>query len=147
MKIDPNSRADLSAQIAQAIRDAIISGELNVDERLPSEAELSDQFQVSRPTVREALKRLGGAIADPHPARRVWRRLCEPHELSKTPIRSRSPPRPCCSVDERGELSIRPARRAMRWNAPVRRCRLNGRTADQLATMRAEIFRQMPARV
>ena len=59
MKIDPDSNADLSAQIAGAIRDAIITGDLRVDERLPSEAELSEQFGVSRPTVREALKRLG----------------------------------------------------------------------------------------
>lgn len=58
MKIDPQSPKDLSAQIAEAIRDAIMAGELLVDQRLPSEAELSDQFQVSRPTVREALKRL-----------------------------------------------------------------------------------------
>ncbi|WP_146343756.1 FadR/GntR family transcriptional regulator [Falsiphaeobacter marinintestinus] len=58
MKIDPKSTGDLSTQIAQAIRDAIIGGDLIVDERLPSEAELADQFQVSRPTVREALKRL-----------------------------------------------------------------------------------------
>ena len=58
MKIDPNSSADLSAQIAQAIRDAIVDGKLIVDERLPSEAEMADQFNVSRPTVREALKRL-----------------------------------------------------------------------------------------
>lgn len=59
MKIDPDSPADLSAQIASAIREAIVDGELRVDERLPSEAELSEQFGVSRPTVREALKRLG----------------------------------------------------------------------------------------
>ncbi|MFU1477133.1 FadR/GntR family transcriptional regulator [Roseovarius sp. C7] len=58
MKIDPDKKIDLSAQIANAIRDAIVSGDMIVDERLPSEAELSDQFQVSRPTVREALKRL-----------------------------------------------------------------------------------------
>nr|WP_321253065.1 FadR/GntR family transcriptional regulator [uncultured Ruegeria sp.] len=58
MKVDPKKPADLSAQIAQAIRDAIVSGELIVDARLPSEAELSEQFKVSRPTVREALKRL-----------------------------------------------------------------------------------------
>ena len=58
MKIDPSSKADLSAQIAKAIRDAIVAGELIVDERLPSEAELSEQFEVSRATVREALKRL-----------------------------------------------------------------------------------------
>ena len=59
MKIDPDSRADLSAQIAKAIRDAIVSGALRVDDRLPSESELAEQFGVSRPTVREALKRLG----------------------------------------------------------------------------------------
>ncbi|MBL4628981.1 MAG: FadR family transcriptional regulator [Roseicyclus sp.] len=58
MKIDPNSKADLSAQIAGAIRDAIISGALIMDSRLPSEAELAENFAVSRPTVREALKRL-----------------------------------------------------------------------------------------
>lgn len=58
MKIDPASNADLSAQIATAIRDEIIEGRLIVDARLPSEAELAEQFEVSRPTVREALKRL-----------------------------------------------------------------------------------------
>ena len=58
MKIDPNSTADFSAQIAKSIRDAIISGGLIVDERLPSEAELAEHFDVSRPTIREALKRL-----------------------------------------------------------------------------------------
>ena len=58
MKIDPNSTADLSAQIATAIRDAIVAGDLIVDERLPSESELAEQFQVSRATVREGLKRL-----------------------------------------------------------------------------------------
>ncbi|WP_420567765.1 FadR/GntR family transcriptional regulator [Thalassovita sp.] len=58
MKSDRKSKADLSAQIAESIRNAIVSGELIVDDRLPSETELSDQFQVSRPTVREALKRL-----------------------------------------------------------------------------------------
>lgn len=49
---------NLSATIAAAIRDSIVKGELIVDERLPSEAELAAQFNVSRPTVREALKRL-----------------------------------------------------------------------------------------
>ena len=58
MEIDPNSAADLSVQIADAIRDAIVNGQLIVDARLPSEAELTEQFAVSRSTVREALKRL-----------------------------------------------------------------------------------------
>ena len=97
MKIDPNSSADLSAQIAQAIRDAIVSGDLNVDTRLPSEAELADQFNVSRPTVREALKRLAaqslirtqrGATGGP----------LSNGSASRMPIPSRSPPRRCCSA-------------------------------------------------
>ncbi|MCG7492655.1 FadR/GntR family transcriptional regulator [Thalassobius sp. Cn5-15] len=50
--------SDLSADIANEIRDSIIDGRLIVDARLPSEAELAAQFAVSRPTVREALKRL-----------------------------------------------------------------------------------------
>lgn len=58
MKNAPEKPADLSAQIASQIRDAIIAGDLIVDARLPSESELADQFDVSRPTVREALKRL-----------------------------------------------------------------------------------------
>ena len=58
MKIDPDNKANLSAQIAGAIRAEIVAGRLIVDERLPSEAELADHFGVSRPTVREALKRL-----------------------------------------------------------------------------------------
>ena len=58
MKTDTDKSAGLSAQIAAEIRDAIISGDMNVDERLPSEAELAEQFDVSRPTIREALKRL-----------------------------------------------------------------------------------------
>lgn len=50
--------ADLPAQIAKALRDAILSGELTADDRLPSESDLAERFEVSRPTVREALKRL-----------------------------------------------------------------------------------------
>ncbi len=48
----------LSVQIANAIRNAILEGRLAGEERLPSEAELSERFGVSRSTVREALKRL-----------------------------------------------------------------------------------------
>lgn len=55
-QLDP--AREFSQQIAQSIRDAIIAGDLPVDGRLPSEAELAQRFEVSRPTVREALKRL-----------------------------------------------------------------------------------------
>ena len=58
MEYNLNPEAELSSQIASAIKDAIVNGGLIVDERLPSESELCDKFNVSRPTVREALKRL-----------------------------------------------------------------------------------------
>lgn len=58
MKPDLSNTADRSASIADFIRDAIIEGRLIVDERLPSEAEMAEQFDVSRATIREALKRL-----------------------------------------------------------------------------------------
>ncbi|PLS20885.1 FadR/GntR family transcriptional regulator [Neptunicoccus cionae] len=58
MKYELDQAQELSAQIAQAIRDGIMEGRLIVDQRLPSESDLCEQFQVSRPTVREALKRL-----------------------------------------------------------------------------------------
>lgn len=52
-----NTRSAAS-QIADQLQQAIIDGRLKVDERLPTEEELAIQFGVSRPTVREALKRL-----------------------------------------------------------------------------------------
>jgi len=58
MKYTLNQGRELSTQIAEAIRIEIMNGSLLVDERLPSEGELCDRFEVSRSTVREALKRL-----------------------------------------------------------------------------------------
>ncbi|MEH6823918.1 MAG: FCD domain-containing protein [Motiliproteus sp.] len=48
----------LAKQIAENLRAAILDGRLKVDERLPTEEELAARFSVSRPTIREALKRL-----------------------------------------------------------------------------------------
>ena len=48
----------LAKQIAESIRESIFSGKLKVDDRLPTEEELAGRFGVSRPTIREALKRL-----------------------------------------------------------------------------------------
>jgi len=48
----------LARQISEKIRGAIIEGRLQVDERLPTEQELAARFSVSRPTIRESLKRL-----------------------------------------------------------------------------------------
>lgn len=52
------NKQGLAKQISDAIREAILEGRLLVDERLPSEHDLAERFGVSRPTVREALKRL-----------------------------------------------------------------------------------------
>jgi GntR family transcriptional regulator, transcriptional repressor for pyruvate dehydrogenase complex len=46
------------SQISKVIRTSIIEGRLAVNERLPTESELAARFGVSRPTIREALKRL-----------------------------------------------------------------------------------------
>ena len=51
-------RSGLARQVAETIRAAILDGRLRIDERLPNEEELARRFKVSRPTVREALKRL-----------------------------------------------------------------------------------------
>ncbi|MFT5721008.1 MAG: GntR family transcriptional repressor for pyruvate dehydrogenase complex [Motiliproteus sp.] len=48
----------LAKQIAENLRAAILDGRLQIDERLPTEEELAARFSVSRPTIREALKRL-----------------------------------------------------------------------------------------
>ncbi|MQY41313.1 GntR family transcriptional regulator [Epibacterium sp. SM1969] len=140
MKLNPQSAADLSAQIATAIRDSIISGELIVDERLPSEAELAAQFNVSRPTVREALKRLaaqslirtqrgasGGAFVN---------RLSYEDAYSQQITTSTL----LLSMNEVDFDTACEARYALeRACAPLAAAR---RSADHIATMRTEIFRQ-----
>ena len=140
MKIDPNSPADLSAQIAKAIRDAIMSGDLIVDERLPSEAELSEQFNVSRPTVREALKRLGaqslirtqrGATGGAFVNRLKFEDAYGQQITTSTLLLSMNDVSFAVACEARYALE--------RACAPLAAER---RTADHLATMRAEIHRQ-----
>jgi len=140
MKIDPDSPADLSAQIAKAIRDAIMSGKLLVDERLPSEAELSDQFNVSRPTVREALKRLGaqslirtqrGATGGAFVNRLRFEDAYGQQITTSTLLLSMNDVSFAVACEARYALE--------RACAPLAAER---RTADHLATMRAESHRQ-----
>ncbi|WP_319824087.1 FadR/GntR family transcriptional regulator [Thalassovita sp.] len=140
MKIDPNSPADLSAQIAAAIRDAIVSGELIVDARLPSEAELAEQFAVSRPTVREALKRLaaqslirtqrgasGGAFVN-----RLSFEEAHGQQITTSTL--------LLSMNEVSFDTACEARFAMERACAA--LSAQRRNADHLATMRAEIHRQ-----
>lgn len=60
MALDYNAvvTTSVAKQIAEGIRQAIIEGRIKVGERLPTEDELAKSYQVSRPTIREALKRL-----------------------------------------------------------------------------------------
>jgi DNA-binding FadR family transcriptional regulator len=140
MKIDPASTADLSAQIASAIRDAIVEGSLLVDQRLPSEAELADQFRVSRPTVREALKRLAaqslirtqrGATGGAFVNRISFEEAYAQQITTSTLLLSMNAVSFSTACEARYALE--------RACAPLSAAR---RTADHLATMRAEIHRQ-----
>lgn len=140
MKIDPNSSANLSAQIATAIKDAIVGGDLITDERLPSEAELADYFQVSRPTVREALKRLAakslirtqrGATGGAFVNRISFEEAYSDHVTTSTLLLSMNDVSFDTACEARYTLE--------RACAPLSAER---RTADQLAAMRTEIFRQ-----
>ncbi|MEI5680176.1 MULTISPECIES: FadR/GntR family transcriptional regulator [unclassified Mesorhizobium] len=58
LKYDEVVRSGVAKQVADNIRSAIMDGRLKIDERLPTEEELAKSFGISRPTVREALKRL-----------------------------------------------------------------------------------------
>lgn len=141
MKIDPASTdKDLSAQIAGAIRDAIVAGELIVDERLPSEAELADHFSVSRATMREALKRLAaqslirtqrGAFGGAFVNRLSFEEAYGQQITTSTLLLSMN----AVSFDVACEARYALERACARLSA-------ERRTADQLATMRAEVHRQ-----
>jgi len=111
-----------------------------VDERLPSESELADQFEVSRPTVREALKRLAaqnlirtqrGATGGAFVRRLSYDEAYAQHITTSTLLLSMN------AVDFETACEARFA--LERACAPLSAQR---RTPDHLATMRAEIHRQ-----
>jgi DNA-binding FadR family transcriptional regulator len=140
MKIDPKNAADLSAQIAMAIRDEIMTGRLIVDARLPSEAELADHFEVSRPTVREALKRLAaqslirtqrGASGGAFVNRLSFEEAYAQQITTSTLLLSMN----AVSFETACEARFALERSCARLSA-------ERRSADHLAAMRAEIHRQ-----
>ncbi|QGX97923.1 FadR family transcriptional regulator [Roseovarius faecimaris] len=140
MKTEPDKKPDLSAQIAQAIRDAIVEGRMIVDERLPSEAELAEQFAVSRSTVREALKRLAaqslirtqrGAFGGAFVNRLSYEEAYGQQITTATLLLSMNAVSFATACEARYALE--------RACAPLAAQR---RTPDMLATMRAEIHRQ-----
>ena len=56
IKYDSIETKSLARQIADSLQTAIFAGDVKADERLPPEYELAEKFEVSRPTIREALK-------------------------------------------------------------------------------------------
>ncbi|MEM9967815.1 MAG: FCD domain-containing protein [Pseudomonadota bacterium] len=140
MSRECKTTVDLSHQIASDIRDAIVEKRLIVDQRLPSEAELAEQFGVSRSTVREALKRLAaqslirtqrGATGGAFVNRISFEEAYNQQVTTSTLL---------LSMNEVSFETACEARFALeRACAPLAATR---RTADHLATMRAEIFRQ-----
>lgn len=58
MAIERDSHISMYKQIANVLENAIYSGELKPNQKLPTEAELMDQFNVSRVTARTALQSL-----------------------------------------------------------------------------------------
>ena len=54
-RINRNSPLPLYYQVAQQLRDQILEGEIEVQAELPSERELTENYQVSRHTVRQAI--------------------------------------------------------------------------------------------
>ena len=133
-------KADLSAQIATAIRDAIVEGRMITGERLPSEAELAEQFNVSRPTVREALKRLAaqslirtqrGAFGGAFVNRLSYEEAYGQQITTSTLLLSMNGVSFETACEARYALE--------RACTPLAAAR---RTPDHLATMRAEIHRQ-----
>ncbi|SMX26079.1 Pyruvate dehydrogenase complex repressor [Pelagimonas phthalicica] len=133
-------KPDLPAQIAKALRDAIMSGELAVDDRLPSESDMAEQFDVSRPTVREALKRLAaqslirterGAFGGAFVRRLSYPEAQEQHATTSTLL---------LTINEVDFATACEARFAL--EKACTQLAVERRSADDLATMRAEIFRQ-----
>jgi len=61
MKFQPIKPKKVSTQIFDQVRSSILSGEFSPGDKLPPERELAEMFDVSRPSVREALNLLSAA--------------------------------------------------------------------------------------
>ena len=55
---EPVKRLKIAEQVAGTLRDAILGGDFNPGDTLPSERDLATEFQVNRSSVREAIHRL-----------------------------------------------------------------------------------------
>ena len=94
-----DARRTAADVVAEALRDAILGGELKDGERL-NQAEIADEFEISRVPVREAIGRLqaeGLVSAEPHRKAIVigfdQHRMAEVFEIRRYSSPTRSPPR------------------------------------------------------
>jgi DNA-binding transcriptional MocR family regulator len=71
INFQPLVAESLAKQIAENIRSSILDGSLKVDDQLPTEEVLAEKFNVSRPTIREALKRLARRLSRRHLTRQT----------------------------------------------------------------------------
>lgn len=58
MRVEKVRAETIADKIARQIEDNILDGGLNKGEKLPSERDLAEQFEVSRPSIREAINKL-----------------------------------------------------------------------------------------
>ena len=61
MALQPVNRRSVAEEVFEQIATEVLSGEMHPGDALPSERRLAELLGVSRPTVREAIKRLSGA--------------------------------------------------------------------------------------
>lgn len=144
MKKDTDKHhSDLSSTIAAALHEMILSAELTADDRLPSEADLAETFGVSRPTVREALKRLAaqslirterGAFGGAFVRRLSYKEAQEQHATTSTLL---------LTINEVGFRVACEARYALETSCTA--LAAARRSDADLAAMRAEITRQSEA--
>ena len=58
MRVEKVKTETIADKIAQQIEENILDGGLNKGDKLPSERDLAEQFEVSRPSIREAINKL-----------------------------------------------------------------------------------------
>jgi DNA-binding FadR family transcriptional regulator len=118
----------LYAQIAEKLSKAIADGHHEVGQRLPSERELAQTFDVSRPTVREAIiaLELDG--------------LVEVRMGSGVYVLNRKPPTGAESVKDIGPFELLEARRAIEGEAcALAALRIDDSQIDQLSALIEEM--------
>ncbi len=108
IQIDRDSQKPLYLQIYQSLRQAIITGQLKADLRLPSTRDLADLLSVSRNTVMEAVQQLvsegyletsigsGTRIASNLPDDILWKEITLPHDDTTGAVKR--------TISQRGEL-------------------------------------------